>query len=180
MSRRTPAHRAQKPRFSLLSLGLSALVLTTAIVFSISASGGTYAYLSASQPVVLFNGSTTATITAGTATLTVNSDTIGFANLYPGDSRSATITVGNTGVTALALSIAPITGPSTENGLTAAVAPGTCPGTSAGVPSGPLGVTLAPGASAPVCLAVGMSTTAPSAAQSLGTTVTVALTGTQP
>jgi hypothetical protein len=168
-------------RFSLPKLVVSAAVLVTAIVFSVSAAGATYAYLTASTQVVLVSsGETTATITAGTATLTVNADAISLTGLYPGDVRRAPVTVTNTGTTALALSVDSIVGTSTTNGLTASVAAGACPGTGTAVASGPIGVTVAPGASTVVCLAVGMALTAPSAAQSVSSTITANILGVQP
>jgi hypothetical protein len=181
MTRRTPAHRAPKPRFSLLSLGAGAAVLLAGIVFSASAAGGTYAYLSSSQPVVLVSGgATTATINAGTATLAVNADAISLANLYPGDARTSTITVTNTGSVSLALGVDSITGATAANGLVATVAPGACPGTGTPVTAGPLGTTIAPAGSASICLAVGMATSAPATAQNTSSSIAVALTGTQP
>jgi hypothetical protein len=180
MSRRTAAHRAQHPRFTLRSLGTSAAALLAAIVLSVSAAGGTYAYLSSAQSVTLTGaGATTATITAGTATLTVGTEAITLAGLYPGETRTTPVAVGNSGTTALALSLDGITGPTSANGLTAAVAPGSCPGTAPGVTAGPLGLALPAGATGTVCLAIGMATSAPAAAQNSSSTVTIALTGTQ-
>ena len=178
---RRKAHRAATPRRSshrLLLTTAALLVLTTTI--AVSTTGGTYAYLRSERAIpLLANGSTTATINTGAATLTTDAGSISMTNLYPGDVRRAAVTITNTGVVPLALSVTSITGPSAANGLVATLAPGACPGTGTPVSTGPLGVTLAAGAATTVCLAVSMAVSAPSAAQSLSTTVAVQVTGTQ-
>jgi hypothetical protein len=188
MPRARAAHRADAPpfsaagRFSVPRMLTATLVAAIALVLSLSAVGGTYAFLSSSQSIALVSatGETSTTITAGTASLTVNGDAISMTGLYPGIARTAEFTVTNTGTTSLALSVDSITGPSTANGLAATVARGTCASAAPAVASGALGLTLAAQASSTMCLSVAMSAAAPSSAQGVESSVAVAMTGTQP
>jgi hypothetical protein len=187
MSRARAAHRADAPsfpsgrRFSAQRLLIAALVAATALVLSLSAVGGTYAYLSSSQSIALVSstGATSTTITAGTAELSVNGDAISMTALYPGATKTAEFTVTNTGTTGLVISVDSITGPTTANGLTATVARGTCASAGPAVASGSLGLTLAAQGSSAVCLSVAMPTTAPASAQGVASSLSVSLTGTQ-
>ncbi|WP_184237239.1 TasA family protein [Conyzicola lurida] len=158
------------------------LVAAIALVLSLSAVGGTYAFLSSSQSIALVSatGETSTTISAGTATLAVNGDAISMTALYPGITKTAEFTVTNTGSTSLALSVDSIAGPTAANGLTATVARGTCASAAPAFASGSLGLTLAAQASSTMCLSVAMPTTAPSSAQGVTSSLSVALTGTQP
>lgn len=173
-------HRAEAPGSPVTAILLSTMVLLAVVTMALSGMGGTYAYLNAEQTVALSGTSASANLTAGTATLTVDSTAITLTRLYPGDARLSSVTVSNTGAVALALSVSSITGPTAANGVLATVAAGACPGTGTGVSSGALGVTVAAGASTTVCLAVSMAASAPSGAQSLSTSITAQITGTQP
>ncbi len=183
MSRRRAAHRAgatRSLRGVIAGVVSASALLLGATALSLSFTPGTLAYYSDSPALVVQpnTGGTTATLTAGDATLTVSSAAISLSNLYPGTSQSAAFTVTNTGTVSLALSVA-ISGTTTANGLAATLAAGACPGTGA-VSSGNIGVTLAPNASSTVCLAVSMPTTAPVSAQGANSTITATITGTQP
>ena len=181
---RTAAHRAGAPRravFSVVGTLKACAVLVVALVLSLSVVGGTYATLSAAQPITLVSGGApSATITAGSADLAVSTGTIALTGLYPGVGRTAEFQVGNTGSTALAVAVVSITGPTTANGLVATVANGSCTAPGAAVASGPLGATVAPGGTAVVCLSVALPAAAPASAQGATTAVSIALSGTQP
>ena len=183
---RTAAHRADAlPRRSvpwLIGMLKTAAVLVVALVLSLTVVGGTYATLSSNQPIALISstGATSATITAGSADLTVNADTIALTGLYPGITRSAQFTVGNTGSATLALSLDSVSGLTAANGLGVTVASGPCSAPGAPTTSGDLAVTVAPTVSAVLCLAVSMPTTAPASAQGAVTSVAVAISGRQP
>jgi hypothetical protein len=183
---RTAAHRADaQPRrsvFSLWGIARATGALLVALVLSLSAVGGTYASLSAAQPIALVSstGATSTTITAGSADLTVSGETISLTGLYPGLTRTAQFTVSNTGVTALALTLDSISGPTAANGLTATLAAGTCAAPGAAVSAAPLGATVASAGSTAVCLTVAMPTTAPAGAQSQQTALVVSISGRQP
>jgi hypothetical protein len=183
---RTPAHRAdaavRRPVFSVFGAVKAGAVLVVALVLSLSVVGGTYASLSAGQSIALVSstGATSTTISAGSADLTVSGDAISLSGIYPGVTRTAELTVGNSGATSLALAVDSIAGPTAANGLTATVARGTCAAGAPAITSGSLGVTLAPAASSVVCLTVAMPTTAPATAQSVSSTITVSISGVQP
>lgn len=183
---RTAAHRAdapeRRPVFSVLGLIKTGAVLAVALVLSLSVVGGTYASLSGSQSIALVssNGATSTTISAGSADLTVSGDAISLSGIYPGVTRTAELTVGNSGATSLALTVDSVAGTTAANGLSATVARGTCATGAPAITSGSLGVTLAPAASTVVCFTVAMPTTAPASAQSLSSTITVSISGVQP
>lgn len=149
-------------------------MLFAAVAFGLLGTGGTYAYLNASAMA-----SPGATLSAGTATLSASRPAVALTNLYPGQTSRGSFTVTNTGNVPLALSVASISGPTTNNGLTATLASGACPGTGSQVSAGNLGVTVATGASTDLCLTVSMPTTAPVSAINLTTGIVVTLTGTQ-
>lgn len=179
-------HRAPRslPRFSYspAKAALAAAGIVAFVAVATTGLGGTFAYMSSSRTIAMSptDGSATAVLSAGTATLTVNGDAISMTNMYPGNSRTAQFALTNTGVTSLAVSVNSISGTTAANGLTATVARGACPGTGSQVSSGSLGLTLASGASGTVCLTVAMANNAPSSAQNLSSTVGVSLTGGQP
>lgn len=156
--------------------------LAAILVVSLTAVGGTYAFLSSSQPIALVSstGATSTTITAGTAALAVNGDTIAMTALYPGVSRSAEFVVTNTGDTQLSLNVDSIAGGTAANGLVASVAGAPCAAGAPSVATGPVSLTVAAKATATLCLTVGMAGAAPSAAQGLSSGLVVAITGTQP
>jgi len=189
MDRRTPAHRAGAQGVAAVRSGspvrtmlAGSAALVAVLALSLSAVGGTYAMLSSSQQVALVSstGATSTTITAGTAAIAANGDTIQMTALYPGASRTAEFAVSNTGDTALAVSVDSISGLTAANGLTASVAGASCTAGAPSVASGPLSLTVPAKATATLCLTVAMSTAAPSTAQGLSSGLVVALTGTQP
>lgn len=169
------------------------LGIAAALVISLGATGGTYAYLSDTSDVT--EG---ATLRAGTAELAVTGSPISLTGFYPGLTQYRAVTVTNTGTTPLALSVDALARTSAANAFsnsltvgiaTTATAAACTGGTVASVwsaalgsaaPAGALGYTLAPGASRVVCVATTMANTAPLSAASLAATYTVTLGGTQP
>lgn len=157
-------------------------LVAVAVVVAAMLANGTFAFLNASKPVPLVtSGGTSATITAGTATLATSTPSISFVGLYPGESRQAEFTVTNTGTADLALSLVSITGFG-STGTTATLARGTC---ASGAPQiantgGSLGVTAARTTTVTVCLRVSMPATAPATGISKSATLVVALSGVQP
>ncbi|MGV8852217.1 MAG: TasA family protein [Rhodoglobus sp.] len=154
----------------------AAAILAIAVALGLVGTGGTYAYL---------NSSATATpgssISAGTAALTVGSQSLTWSALAPGKSVTGTFTITNTGDVPLVLSatIATTMTPSaTANPFTITVADGACP--SSGVPSGSLSSTLAAGATTSACLVVTLPTNAPSSAQSASAAIAASIVGVQP
>lgn len=183
MPRRRPAHRAATPRAwwgpRALRAGASALgALVLATALALAGVGASYAFLTDRQTIQLrAGGQTSATITAGTAAISVSTAT--FSNLYPGATQSSAVTVSNTGVVPLALSVTSITG-GTAAGITTTVARGTCGSGTPAVTTGSLGVTVAAGSTTTLCVVVAMPTTAPTTGRGTGTAISVLLDGVQP
>ncbi|MBC7591715.1 MAG: hypothetical protein H7226_11835 [Salinibacterium sp.] len=166
------------------------LTVIVAVVLSVLAAGGSYAYLNSSSAVAVgAAGATSTTITSGTTGLVVSSNTIALAGLYPGVTRTADFTVSASGSADLILSVTSITGQST-NGLDIRVAAGTCAAPGTAITSGSLGVkaiaaqsydsTTTPASTVPLCLVVAMLVNAPATAVNTTTAITVNLTGDQP
>ncbi|EAR25732.1 hypothetical protein A20C1_07628 [marine actinobacterium PHSC20C1] len=153
----------------------AAAVLVIAISLGLIGTGGTYAYLNSS-----INAAPASTISAGTAGLTVGSQSLNWSALAPGKSVTGTFTITNTGDVPLMLSatIAATMTPSITNPFTISVADGACP--ASGVPSGTLSSTLAAGATTNACLVVTLPANAPSNAQSASAAITATISGIQP
>jgi len=164
-----------------------ALCAALVTMLGILAGGGTFALWSAAAPI----GSGTK-LTAGSAELSVSAADLAATSLYPGRSVSAVTTIRNAGTTALRLSMTP-TGPGSEFAralrFTAAVTTSAADCIAGHVPSSSstavgtaveLGITLEPGASAQVCVGIGLPTTAPmSASAASPSSFTISFTGAQ-
>lgn len=154
----------------------AAAILAITVSLGLVGTGGTYAYLNSS--VTAAPGST---ISAGTAALTVGSQTLNWTALAPGKSVTGTFTITNTGDVPLTLSAtiaATMTPAATANPFTITVANGACP--ASGVPSGTLNSTLAAGATTSACLVVTLPANAPANAQSASAAITATISGVQP
>ena len=167
----------------MMQAALGAVLMT---VLGILAGGGTYALWSA----VASTGSQ-ATLTAGTAELSLSGNAPSATGLYPGRTAYAVTTVRNTGTTPLRLSLT-AGAASTDLGRALAVTAAPLPSGSscaAGLPGGPgsvalgsatdLGITLAPGATTQLCLGVGLPTAAPVTAAGGTASVSFTVTGIQ-
>ena len=160
------------------NLAKSAFAISLAVFFAVLAAGGTYAVWSDSATVP------GATITAGSATLTVTSPVaLASPALYPGDSVTDEFTVQNTGTVALDLRVDTLTWPTAAgapeqqafaNAVTVSVWPktgatcSTTPPASAWTPASPfnsLGVQLEVGAVQHVCITAALALDAPNTAQ---------------
>lgn len=170
--------RARGVSFSGGALGVvkAFAVLAVAVSIGLIGTSGTYAYLNTSA-----NATPVSTISAGTAALTVGSQSLNWSALAPGNSVTGTFTITNTGDVPLILSAAiaaTATGSSTTNPFTVSVANGACP--ASGTPTGTLNSTLAAGASTSACLVVTLPTNAPASAQSTNVAITATISGVQP
>ncbi|MBH0023210.1 TasA family protein [Salinibacterium sp. SWN248] len=151
-------------------------VLAIAVSLGLVGTGGTYAYLNSS-----LTATPEPTLSAGTAALTVGTQSLNWSTLAPGNSVTGTFTITNTGDVPLVLSAAiaaAATGSSTTNPFTISVANGACP--TSGTPTGTLSSTLAAGASASACLVVALPDNAPASAQSTNVAITATISGVQP
>jgi hypothetical protein len=163
-----------------------------ALVIALGATGGTYAYFTdlASPPA-------DATVVAGNAALSITGSPVTLSGLYPTATRYAAVTVTNTGSIPLQLRVDALTGPTTPTAFSSSLTVGagiasstanctngstasTWTGTFASAPAGSLGVTLAAGSSAIVCVSTTMSASAASTAQSASAGYTLTLGGRQP
>ena len=151
---------------------LGATLLATAAV------GGTYALLNSSA-----SAGPAVTIQAGSAELSITSD-LEMSNtpLYPGASNVSTVDVRNDGTVSLSLRLVGLTPPTVSTLLSEALIVGvravstvqectsnltpTIAGSFADRPADELGLTLAPGSSAILCVSVRLSADAPSGSQS--------------
>ena len=160
----------------VLGAANAAVVLAIAVSLSLVGTGGTYAYLNASAAA-----SPGATITAGTANLTVSSGSPSWTALAPGKSVTGTFTITNTGDVPLKLSATittTMTPSGTANPFTITVANGACPA-SPSVPSGTLNSTLAAGVTTSACLVVTLPIDALPAAKSASAAITATISGLQ-
>ncbi len=162
-----------RPHVVFRAIALVTATLLVSILVGALGAGGTYAFLSASAA-----GTPAATLTAGTATLSVSAGAQNFSNIAPGQTRTGLFTITNVGDVPLNLSISSIVGPSTANGLSATIGDSTCGGTQYSL--GSFAPTpLATGASTTVCLTVMMALNAPNSAQWTSTAIAVQILGTQ-
>jgi len=163
----------RRPHGVFRAMAAVALTVVVATAAGALGAGGTYAFLNAAAPAV-----PTATLTAGTASLSVTPGAQDLSNISPGQTRTALFTLTNVGDVRMDLAISSIAGPASSNGLTATVSAGSCTATQ--YTSGAFGVsTLAKGASTTVCVTVQMLLNAPNSAQNASTPITVLITGTQ-
>jgi hypothetical protein len=190
--RRLTARRAQRRTAAPARLLLGALGTAGAIVLGVVVGGGTFAAWAVSA-----QAAPSVTLQAGSAALTATPLQLSATGLYPGRTVYAPTTVRNTGTTALALAIDPVTGPTPPTAFTAALtvtagiaasaADCTAGRTPAAVTTAlgataasDVNITLAPGASALLCIGIGLRTDAAlSAAGAASTSVTVTVSGTQ-
>lgn len=194
MTRRTTRHAAKRERRALTParLLLAALSTAGAIVLGVVAGGGTYAAWNVAAPAAAAT-----TLQAGSAGLAATGLQLNAVGLYPGRTIHAATTVRNTGTTALALrldSAKSATAPTafTRSVLVSAAAASTVADCTAGrVPAlattgldaaggTDLQLTLAPGASALLCIGVGLPQSAPAAAAgAAASALTITISGTQ-
>jgi hypothetical protein len=168
------------------------LVVSAAIVIGVGVGGGTYAVWNVATPT----GSGT-TVRAGSASLTASDPHLSATGLYPGRTVYGVSEVRNTGTTPLALALDTIAGPATPTAFTSAlqVSIGTA-ATAADCTAGKvsptvvatlgtptasdLKVTIARGASALLCIGVGLPQGAPAAAAGAAASpLTLTISGTQ-
>ena len=185
MARKIAAHRAvappaAKPSAPATKLTKVAAGTAIAIVLAVIASNGSYAFLTASHtiPLVPATGSTSATITAGTANLLLSGATITAPNLYPGEVRPVNVSVSTSGTVPLTLGVSSISG-TTSTTFTATVAPGPCANNLPAVTSGTIGNTVTPTTPATLCVRIGLAAAAPANTVGANGTIVINLIGTQ-
>ena len=155
---------------------LPSLTILGATLLATTAVGGTYALLNASAAA-----GPGVTIQAGSAALSITSPlSMPGSALYPGARSAGTVAVRNDGTVPLALRLAGLTPPTVSNELAQSLvvgvrvvsstgdctAAGPAPtGTFASTQVADLGVTLAPQATAILCVSVLLPTKAPSGSQ---------------
>lgn len=186
----TALHRAPRTRRPLRGLLASAGLLVVVVSIALLGAGGSYAAWNSSTPT---NASS---VTSGTTSLTVNgvSDytfpSMNLAALGPGQSVFVPMTITNTGSTALSTIVSKTTIVSDSNGLsaelTAAItASSTCTASTmagtrlASYTTTASPITLAAGASLPICLDIKMDLDAPMSVAGGSTTFSMAITATQ-
>ncbi|WP_368499420.1 hypothetical protein [Herbiconiux sp. A18JL235] len=191
-----PRHVRAAPRGVARSLVARMLTVTAAVAAAVAvgvaASGGTYAFLTASRST---GGGT---IAAGTATLSVTTPlALPTTALYPGAKVAAAAVVKNTGDVPLVVRAAGLTRTSSSTAFsqalvirvgvvssTAACTTAATPswsGTFAAATTSDLPLTLAKQGSGVLCVIAELATTAPDAAKGLAaTTFTVNIDGRQP
>lgn len=190
MSRRTDRHaarRAQRAASAPRRILLAVVGTAATIVLGITAGGATYAAWSVAAPA-----SSATTLRAGSAGLTVANPQLAATGLYPGRTVRAATTVRNTGTTPLSLSITPtatataftsalvVTAGTAASAADCAAGRVTAPVTATIGTTRALGGTLAPGASALVCIGLGLPDSAPAAAAGAAASpLTLTVSGTQ-
>ncbi|PRY64672.1 hypothetical protein B0I08_11257 [Glaciihabitans tibetensis] len=181
---------SRKPRNTARALLGSALLLVMVSALALTGVGSTYAMWNKNTAV---NAST---VTSASTGLTINGSTtytipaLGLANLAPGQSIMVPLTLANTGTTKLSTAVTGVTILTNSKGLSneltlRATQSATCnASTTAGTRlanfttvSAP--VTMAVGASAPLCLELKMDVDAPMSVSGGSTTFTLNLTATQ-
>lgn len=203
MPRRTPAHRADVVRRGALTVanfGKTSAALVAAMIIALVAANGTFAYFRSQSSVALVpaSSSTTATVTAGTASLSVSTPAA-FAAVYPGSLSRSSVVVTNTGNVTLALTIGSLVGPTTPTPFsqsltvtvfpvsagnpcsgTAAAPAGSWSGTFASSSTASLSTTVAAGATSTLCISLALATAAPvTAASSSAAAFSLAVGGEQ-
>ncbi|MDJ0338572.1 hypothetical protein [Cryobacterium sp. PH31-O1] len=163
------------PRLRVRSLVLAAASALLAVILATTAAGGTYALLNAST------STRPATMTSGTATMTVSPLALPAVALYPGLVIAAPVTVTNTGDVPLTVTVSSLIAPTvTSNfsgslviGLAAVANAASCTsgvsptwtGTFAVAPPGPVGAPIAKAQSQTLCVSVALSVNAPDSSQ---------------
>jgi predicted ribosomally synthesized peptide with SipW-like signal peptide len=191
----TALHRAPRTRRPLRGLLFSAGLLVVVVAMALLGAGGSYAAWNSST------ATNASSVSSGTTSLTVNgvSDytfpNLNLAGLGPGQSVSVPLTIANTGSTALSTVVSQTTIVSDSNGLsaelTAAItASSTCSASTstgttmagtrlASFTTTASPITLAAGASLPICLDIRMDLDAPMSVAGGSTTFSMAITATQ-
>lgn len=186
----TALHRAPRTRRPLRGILFSAGLLVVVVAMALLGAGGSYA---AWNSATATNASS---VTSGTTSLTVNgvSDytfpNLNLASLGPGQSVFVPLTITNTGSTSLSTVVSKTTIVSDSNGLsaelTAAItASSTCSASTmagtrlASYTTTASPITLAAGASLPICLDIKMDLDAPMTVAGGSTTFSMAITATQ-
>lgn len=163
------------------SLLLPALLAAPIALFAGLGIGGSYALWNSAAPISeteVRSGTLTATVAVGdTGSPTATSaafDPAAFEGMLPGETRSATLTVGNTGTTSFLVAASLDATSAASRQVSWALASGSC-----GAPSGvavPLGATpqnvgaaVLGGAFSPYCLTIALAADVPAAAA--GTTI---------
>jgi hypothetical protein len=169
-----------RPHIGVVRLISAAFITLVAVILALAGTGGTYAFLSSSRPILLVptSGATSATITAGTANLAVAGPSLDAKNLYPGEIRSTNITVSTSGTVALGLSVSAITGTRLTS-FVASVAGGSCASTAPPVTAGALRATVSPGAPVTLCVRIGLAPDAPATSTGTTGTIVIEISGTQ-
>lgn len=173
--RHSLARRGFFSTLSVRSMLLTAAMVVLTLCIVIISSGGTFARLSSQASVPA------ATISSGTATLTVSTLALPTTLLYPGLTVAAPATVTNTGNVPLVLSVSALTPPSMSTALSAAltvgvtvvVPPASCGAsatpdwtkTFAGAVEGGISPLVPTGATATLCVQVALPLSAPSESQ---------------
>lgn len=151
----------------------AAAVTIGAIAVGLLGTGGTYAFLNASN-----TSDSAAVLTAGTAELSVTNPAA-MAGFYPGQTQWKTFTVTNTGHVTLGLSVTSTNVSNTTSELQARVAKGNCKSEPVGVASGALQQSVMPGKTVTLCLVVKLPAPADATAAGESATVTIKVLGTQ-
>jgi hypothetical protein len=191
-ARRLEAKQAQRRAALPMRLVRWSLITIAAIVIGIGVGGGTYAVWNVTAPL-----GTTATIHAGSATLTASDPGLSAAGLYPGRTVYGVTEVRNTGTTPLALTLDRVTGPTASTPFTSALQVSVGVASSAadcaagrvaavvvaavGAPlPADLRVTLARGGTTQLCIGIGLPQNAPAAAAGAAASpLTLTISGTQ-
>lgn len=186
----TALHRAPRTRRPLRGLLFSAGLLVVVVASALLGAGGSYAAWNSST------ATNASSVTSGTTSLTVNGVTdytfpsLNLAGLGPGQSVYVPLTIANTGTTPLSTVVSKTTIVTDVNGLsaelTAAItASSTCTATTmagtrlATYTTTASPITLAAGASLPICLDIKMDLDAPISVAGGSTTFSMAITATQ-
>lgn len=186
----TALHRAPRTRRPLRGLLFSAGLLVVVVASALLGAGGSYAAWNSST------ATNASSVTSGTTSLTVNGVTdytfpsLNLAGLGPGQSVYVPLTIANTGTTPLSTVVSKTTIVTDVNGLsaelTAAItASSTCGATTmagtrlATYTTTASPITLAAGASLPICLDIKMDLDAPISVAGGSTTFSMAITATQ-
>lgn len=160
-------------------MAAASTAVAVGVALVVSGAGGTSAFLSAGATVAPAGG----VITSGTAALTVTALTLPTTALYPGLTLYGAVTVSNAGDVPLSVVVSGLTETAPNDftsalivGVGAADSAAACSagtvtpgwtGTLANAPAGPIGATLAVGASGMLCVSVTLLPAAPTGGQGL-------------
>lgn len=180
-------------------MAVASAAITAVVILSIAGAGGTSAFLTSGAAAV-----PDTVITSGTAALTLSSLSMPTTPLYPGLTLYGAVTATNNGNVPVSIRVSDLAVPtgtvtnalyqalvvgvgatagSDASSNAACAAGGVTPGwtgTSASRAPGPIGVTLAVGATRVLCVSLGLPLTASAGSQGLGAPdLAVTLIGTQ-